>query len=140
MHFYEKYIKDLTLIAWKESESEVAQSCPTFCNPMDCSPPGFPVHEIFKARVLEWVVISFSRGSSQPRDWTWVSCMVGRCFFHLSHQESKIIYPNYILIVRWYTSMTSEIQILLYILFINFGIIIIYIYGITIYHCLEFHL
>ena len=68
MHFYEKYIKDLTLIAWKESESEVAQSCPTFCNPMDCSPPGFPVHEIFKARVLEWVVISFSRGSSQPGD------------------------------------------------------------------------
>ena len=140
MHFYEKYIKDLTLIAWKESESEVAQSCPTFCNPMDCSPPGFPVHEIFKARVLEWVVISFSRGSSQPRDWIWVSRMVGRCFFRLSHQESKIIYPNYILIVRWYTSMTSEIQILLYILFINFGIIIIYIYGITIYHCLEFHL
>ena len=50
------------------SESEVAQSCPTLCDPMDCSPPGSSVHGIFQARVLEWVAISFSRGSSQPRD------------------------------------------------------------------------
>ena len=41
-------------------ESEVAQSCPTFCDPMDCSPPGSSVHGIFQARVLEWVAISFS--------------------------------------------------------------------------------
>ena len=40
----------------------------------------FTVHGIFHVRVLEWVAISFSRGSSQPRDWTWVSCIVGRCF------------------------------------------------------------
>ena len=45
-------------------ESEVAQSCLTLCDPMDCSPPGFSVHGIFQARVLEWVAISFSRGSS----------------------------------------------------------------------------
>ena len=51
-----------------ESESEVAQSCPTLCDPMDCSPPGSSVHGIFQARVLEWVAISFSRGSSQPKD------------------------------------------------------------------------
>ena len=63
-----------------ESESEVAQSCPTLCNPMDCSPPGSSVYGIFQARVLEWVAISFSRGSSQPRDWTWVSYIAGRCF------------------------------------------------------------
>ena len=44
--------------------SEVAQLCPTLCNPMDCSLPGFSVHGIFQARVLEWVAISFSRGSS----------------------------------------------------------------------------
>ena len=43
-----------------ESESEVAQSCPTLCNPMDCSPPGSSVHEIFQARVLEWGAITFS--------------------------------------------------------------------------------
>ena len=46
----------------------VAQSCLTLCDPMDCSPPGSSVHEIFQARILEWVAISFSRGSSQPRD------------------------------------------------------------------------
>ena len=57
-----------------ESESEVTQSCPTLCNPMDCSPPGSSVHEILQARVLEWVAISSSRGSSQPRDGTQVSC------------------------------------------------------------------
>ena len=60
--------------------SEVNQSCPTLCDPMDCSLPGSSVHWIFQARVLEWVVISFSRGSSQPRDWTRVSCIVSRRF------------------------------------------------------------
>ena len=64
----------------KESESEVAQSCLTLCDPMDCSLPGSSVHGIFQARVLEWVAISFSRGSSQPRDRTQVSLIAGRCF------------------------------------------------------------
>ena len=48
----------------------VAQSCPTFCNPLDCSPPGSSVHGIHQARILEWIAIPFSRGSSRPRDWT----------------------------------------------------------------------
>ena len=61
-------------------ESEVAQSCPTLCDPMDCSPPGSSVHGIHQARILEWIAISFSRGSSQPRDRTQVSHIVGRCF------------------------------------------------------------
>ena len=51
-----------------ESESEVAQLCPTLCDPKDCSLPGFSVHGIFQARILGWVAISFSRGSSQPKD------------------------------------------------------------------------
>ena len=46
----------------------VTQSCLTFCNPMNCSLPGSSVHEIFQARILEWVAISFSRGSSRPKD------------------------------------------------------------------------
>ena len=46
-----------------------------FCDPMDYSLPGSSVHGILKARILEWVVISFSRGSSQPRDWTCISCI-----------------------------------------------------------------
>ena len=47
------------------------------CNPMDCSLPGSTVYGIFQARILEWVAISFSRRSSWPRDWTWVSHSVG---------------------------------------------------------------
>ena len=53
--------------------SVVAQSWPTLCDPMDCSPPGSSIHGILSARVLEWVAIPFSRGSSQPRDQTCVS-------------------------------------------------------------------
>ena len=61
-------------------ESEVAQSCPTLCDPMDCSLPGSSIHGIFQARILEWVAISFYRRSSRPRDWTQVSHIVGRRF------------------------------------------------------------
>ena len=60
--------------------SELAQSCPTLCDPMDCSPPGSSIHGILQARILEWVAISFSRGSSWPRDWAQVSCIAGRFF------------------------------------------------------------
>ena len=50
-----------------------AQSCPTPLDPTDCSPPGSSVHGILLARILKWVAISYSRGSSQPKDQTWVS-------------------------------------------------------------------
>ena len=63
-----------------ESESGVAQLCPTLCDPMDCSLPGSSVHGIFQAIVLEWIAISFSRGSSRPRDQTQVSHIVDRRF------------------------------------------------------------
>ena len=63
-----------------ESESEVTQSCPTLCDPINCSPPGSSVHGILQASILEGVAISFSRGSFWPRDRTWVSRIVGRCF------------------------------------------------------------
>ena len=63
-----------------EKKSLVTQSCPTLCNSMDCSLPGSSVYETFQARVLEWVAISFFRGSSQLRDQTWLSHIVGRCF------------------------------------------------------------
>ena len=51
-----------------------SSSCPTVYNPRDCSPPGSSVHGILQARILECVALSFSRGSSPPRDWTQVSC------------------------------------------------------------------
>ena len=58
---------------------------------MDCSPPGSSVHEIFQARIQEWVAISFSRGSSQPRDRTWVSCTAGRFFTDWATREELFL-------------------------------------------------
>ena len=58
----------------------VSKSCLTLFYPMDCSPLSSSVHGISQARILEWVAISFSRGSSWPRDWTHVSCIAGRFF------------------------------------------------------------
>ena len=63
-----------------ESESEVPQSCPTLCYPMDCSLSGSSVYGILQARILEWGAISFSRESSQHRDQTQVSHIVGGRF------------------------------------------------------------
>ena len=60
----------LSLMRKVQVKSEVAQSCLTLCDPMDCSPPGSCVHEILQARILVWVAIPSSRGSSQPRNQT----------------------------------------------------------------------
>ena len=60
--------------------SLIAKSCRTVCNCMDCNPPGSSVHGILPERILEWVTISFSRGSSQLRDRTCISCLPGRFF------------------------------------------------------------
>ena len=71
------------------------QSCLTFCDPMDCSPPGSSVHGILQARILEWVAISFSRGSSQPRikpASLMSPALAGRFFYHLHHLRSPNIY------------------------------------------------
>ena len=58
----------------------VVQLCLTLCDPMDCSSLGSSVHGILQARMLEWVAIPSSRGSSQPREWTWVSHIAGGFF------------------------------------------------------------
>ena len=60
--------------------SEVAQSCRPLCDPMGCSPPSSSIHRIFQARIVQWVAIAFSRGSSWPRDRTQVSSTAGRRF------------------------------------------------------------
>ena len=70
----------------------VAQSCPTLCDPMDCNPPDSSVHGIFQIRILELVVIPFSRGSSHPRDWTWVSRIMGRFFTAEQPGKCLVIY------------------------------------------------
>ena len=80
------------LICWvSEWVSEVAQSCPTLCDPVECSPPGSSVHGTLQARILEWVAISFSRGSSQPRDWTQVSRIAGRRFNLWATREAPVL-------------------------------------------------
>ena len=76
-----------------KSESEVAQSSPTLCDHMDCSLPGSSVHGIFQTRILEWVAISFSKGSSRPRDQTHVSCIT-KVLYYLSHQGSPNLHTD----------------------------------------------
>ena len=71
----------------------VAKSCPTLCDPLDYSQPGSSVHGILQARILEWFAISFSRGSSQPRDWTHVSC-IGTVFITVPHGKPYSIFDE----------------------------------------------
>ena len=68
---------------------KVTQSCPTLYNPVDCNLPGFSIHGILQARILEWVAIPFSRGSSQFRDWTQVSHIAGKFFTKFDTREAQ---------------------------------------------------
>ena len=77
-----------------KSESEVSQLCLTLCDLMDCSLPGSSVHGILQARILELVAISFSRGSSQPRDQTRVSSTAGRHFTVGATREATLNYQG----------------------------------------------
>ena len=80
----------------------VTQSCSTLCNPTDST-----VHRILKARILEWVAISFSRASSPRRDGTWVSCIAGR-IYHLSHQENQ---SHFILASTFFNEKSANILV-----------------------------
>ena len=73
-------------------QAVVVQSCPILRDPVDCSLPVSSVHEIFQARMLEWVAISCSRGSSQPRDQTCVSCIGGRILYHVGIIYNKLMF------------------------------------------------
>ena len=84
--------KEIQPVNPKGRVSEVAQLCPTLCDPVDCSPPGSSIHGIFQARVLGWVAISFSRGSSWPRARTCVSCLAGG-FFTTEPPGNPCIHP-----------------------------------------------
>ena len=77
-----------------KSFSHVTKSCLTLWDPMDYSLPSFSVHGIFQAGILEWVAISFSRGSSQPRDRTRVSHVVGRYLLSEPQGKSIIVVPE----------------------------------------------
>ena len=81
---------------------KVTQLCPTLCNPMDFSTPASSVHGIFQPSILEWIAIPFSRGSSQPRDQTCVSCIAGRFFVIWATREAHKSWKLSINIVIWY--------------------------------------
>ena len=82
----------------------VLKSCPILCDPMDYSLPGFSVHGIFQARILEWVAISFSRGSYRPRDQTLVSCITEEFFTICATTYSSSNNVLIILIQLWSVS------------------------------------
>ena len=133
-----------------ESESEVAQSCPTLCDPMDCSLPGSSVHGIFQAIVLEWVAISFSSGSSRPRDGTQVSRIVDRRFtiwatrkvllaykyqIHSTMSKSKKLTENNWLIYRPYWNFNN---CLTHVLFLDHELIFSYPVFLVPFHLGQF--
>ena len=74
-------------VTWKCSISHSVMSDSLW--PMNCSPPGSSVHGIFQVRILEWVAISFSRGSSWFRDWTWISCIGRQILYHWAIREAQ---------------------------------------------------
>ena len=88
------YISNIYVYICMKVEVLITQLCPTPCNPTDSSPTGSSVHGILQARIVEWVVISYSRGSSRPRDRTQVSCIfcIGRhILYMLNHLGSLIL-------------------------------------------------
>ena len=70
---------------------KVAEACLTLCDPMDCSPPNSSIHGLLQARILEWVAVPFSKGSSQPRDWTQVSYIAGGFFTIWATREALMV-------------------------------------------------
>ena len=86
----------------------ITQSSPTLCNPMDCSPPGCSVHRIFQARILEWVVTSFSRGSFPPRERTLTSSNTGRLFTVWVTREEKITLTLHRKVIWQHTRLSTE--------------------------------
>ena len=100
-------VNAVSLFPYIEIKNVKSLSRVRLCDSMDCSPPGSSVHGIFQARVLEWVAISFSRGSSWTKDQTQIPCILGRRFYHLSLQGSPVCIgtaPIYISIhsVQWF--------------------------------------
>ena len=76
------------------SQVLVTQSCPTLCDPIDCSLPRYTIYGILQARVLEWVPIPFSRGSSWPRDRTRSPTLQGDSFLSELPRKPKVLFSQ----------------------------------------------
>ena len=89
-HIYTNYFISSSQQPYRAVCMLVTQLCPTVCDPMDYSLPGSSVYGILQARILEWIAILFSRGSSRPRDWTQVSFIASRFFTIRVTREAPI--------------------------------------------------
>ena len=88
------------------------QSCPTLCGPVDCSLPGSFVHGILQTRILKWVAMPCSRGSSRPKDWTpvsYISSIGRRILYHYHHLGSPRRFLKYILNL-WFASLKRKFE------------------------------
>ena len=74
--------------------------------PLDCPPPGSSVHGISQARILDWIAISFSRGSSQPRDWTCISCIGRQVLYHWATRE-KLRFTSFLSLIDYAKAVNS---------------------------------
>ena len=88
----------------------VAKLCLTLCDPVDCSLSGSSIHGISQTRILEWVVISSARGSSWPRDWTYVSYISRRILYHWASREARLPLCQGLLIPRIGWHLGSKIM------------------------------
>ena len=98
-HFLSRAISQITYV---HAACSVAQSYPTLCGPMDCSPPGSSVHGIRQARMLVWVAMPSSRGSSQPRGRTcisFISCIGRQVLITRATWETQLLYPRYYILI-----------------------------------------
>ena len=115
---------------------KVKSLSPPLCDPTDCSLSGSSVHGIFQARVLEWIAISFSRGSSQPRNWTWVSRIAGRLFTIWATREApdwniSIYLSKFVVVVIWNLYAIKTIQQNFYFIYCHFQFYDFY----SVYYC-----
>ena len=99
-----------SLLVWKSWCA--AQSCPTLCDPMNCSLPGSSVHGILQAGILKWVAISFSRRSSWPSDRTYLFCIAGRflTIWATDHKKEKFSIFAWIFIMAYYSDIKRLFQ------------------------------
>ena len=101
----------------------VVQSCPTLCDPVGYNLPGFSVHGILQARILDWVAIPFSRGSSWSRDWTWVSCIAGRFFTTWATQGNH--WSLFQFCKSWYKLLINFMDILTCVILLSMDVLTI---------------
>ena len=119
-------------INWYDSNSlkvKVTHLCPALFDPMDCSLPGSSVLGILQSRILEWVAVPSSRGSSWPRDWTRVSCIAGRFFTIWATRKAQTPWGLWLIILEPYSSFVQSLISSLFLL-------ILYLFHFSLWLCL----